>query len=270
MVRANEAVAKFISDKKLPFIYRIHDKPDFEKVASLQNVVKLLGINVKIPMSPIPREFAKAVNKIKESRFDDFIKVMMLRTMSKAEYSNVNIGHFGLASKYYTHFTSPIRRYPDLMVHRMLREYLFNKNKNLSEHFNSILPDIAAHSSLAEQKSVALERKVADIKKAEYYEQFIGQQFEGTIVSMLNFGFFVEFPNKVGGLVHMSSLIDGRYEHENNGFTISNGKRKFTVGDKVDVFVLGISKEEAKIDLVVADLYSTFKNRNNNMKRNRR
>lgn len=267
MVRANETVAKYISDMKLSFIYRIHDKPDFEKVNALQNVIKVLGMDVKIPMSPIPIEFAKAVNQIKESRFDDFMKIMMLRTMSKAEYSQDNIGHFGLASKFYTHFTSPIRRYPDLMVHRMLREYLFNGRKDLSSHFSSILPDIASHSSITEQKAVNLERKVADIKKAEFYEQFVGKEFDGTIVSVLNFGFFVEFPNKVGGLVHMSSLIDGRYEFSNGGFSLTNGKRTFTVGDKIKVVVLGSNKEDAKIDLIVSDLYEEFKkNRNENNK----
>ena len=269
MVRANETVAKYISDMKLSFIYRIHDKPDFEKVSSLQRVVKVLGLDVKIPMSPIPKEFAKSINQIKETRFDDFMKIMMLRTMSKAEYSPTNIGHFGLASKYYSHFTSPIRRYPDLMVHRMLREYLFNGNKKLSSHFESILPDIASHSSSSEEKAVALERKVADIKKAEFYENFIGEEFEGTIVSILNFGFFVEFPNKVGGLVHINSLIDGKYEHQKNGFVISNGKRTFTVGDKVRVTVIGSNKEEAKIDLCISDLYEKFKTHQERYMKNR-
>lgn len=270
MVRANETVAKYISDKKLSFIYRVHDKPDFEKVSSLQNVIKVLGMDVKIPMSPIPSEFAKAVNKIKESRFDDFMKIMMLRTMAKAEYSPENIGHFGLASKFYTHFTSPIRRYPDLMVHRMIREYLFNGKEELSSHFAEILPDISAHSSSTEQKAVALERRVADIKKAEFYEQFVGQEFEGTIVSILNFGFFVEFPNKVGGLVHMNSLVDGKYELIENGFSMTNGTTKYTVGDKVKVTVLGANKEEAKIDLVVSNLYEKYKEQQEKYMKNRK
>ena len=259
MVRANEAVAKFISDKKLSFIYRVHDKPDFEKVNSLQNAINVLGMNVKIPTSPIPKEFSKAINKIKESRFDDFIKIMMLRTMSKAEYSPVNIGHFGLASKFYTHFTSPIRRYPDLMVHRMLREYLFENKKDRSRHFGIILPDISGHSSSMEQRAVALERRVADIKKAEFYEKLIGEKTTGTIISILKFGFFVEFSNKAGGLVHVSNLTDGKYELIEKGYALSNGKRKFTVGDKVDVIIIGASKKEAKIDLIISDMYEEHK-----------
>ena len=261
MVRANETVAKYIEKMKLTFIYRTHDKPDFEKVSSLQNVIKLLGMDIKIPTSPIPKEFAKAINKIKETRFDDFIKIMMLRTMSKAEYSPSNIGHFGLASKSYTHFTSPIRRYPDLMVHRMLREYLFNDNKERSKHFASIMTDIASHSSLTEIKSVELERKVADIKKAEFYQQFIGKELEGTIVSIMSFGFFVEFPNKAGGLVHSSTLYDGKYILENNGFSLTNKKREFTIGDKINVIVIAANKDEAKVDLIIPEMYEIYKNK---------
>lgn len=255
MVRANETVAFHTESNKLAFIYRVHDKPDIEKVQNLQNVVKVLGMDVKIPTHPIPMEFAKAINQIKETRFDDFMKIMMLRTMAKAEYSPKNIGHFGLASTSYTHFTSPIRRYPDLMVHRMLREYFFNNRKDLNDHFSSILGSIAEHSSVTEQRAMELERKVDDIKKAEFYEKFIGQSFEGTIVSMLKFGFFVEFPNKVDGLVHVSNLIDGDYKLNDTGYGLTNGRRTFTVGDKVQATVVAAVKDEGKIDLVLTDMY---------------
>lgn len=263
MVRANESIAKYISDMKLSFIYRIHDKPEFEKINSLRNVMKVLKIDVNIPEVPLPIEFANAVNKIKQTRFDDFMKIMMLRTMSKAIYSKENIGHFGLASKFYTHFTSPIRRYPDLMVHRMLREYLFKKDLNSSQHFNHILPEISKHSSSMEQRAIMLERRVADIKKAEYYEQFIGREFEGTIVSILNFGFFVEFPNKVDGLVHMSTLMGGRFEQVQNGLSISDGKITFTIGDKIKVIVVSTSKTEAKIDLVISSMFEEWQKKQN-------
>lgn len=255
MVRANETVAHHTESNKLAFIYRVHDKPDMEKITNLQNVVKVLGMDVKVPTHPVPAEFAKAIEQIKQTRFDDFMKIMMLRTMAKAEYSPKNIGHFGLASESYTHFTSPIRRYPDLMVHRMLREYFFNDKKDLNSHFASILPSIAEHSSMTEQRAMELERKVDDIKKAEFYEQFIGKSFEGTIVSMLKFGFFVEFPNKVDGLVHVSSLVDGDYKLTDNGYGMTNGKRLFTIGDKVQATVVGALKDEGKIDLVITDLY---------------
>lgn len=255
MVRANETVAKHTEDQKLAFIYRVHDKPDLERVMNLQNVVKVLGMDVKVPSHPVPMEFAKAIEQIKQTRFDDFMKIMMLRTMAKAEYSPKNIGHFGLASESYTHFTSPIRRYPDLMVHRMLREYFFNNRLELNSHFGGILGSIAEHSSLTEQRAMELERKVDDIKKAEFYEQFIGKSFEGTIVSMLKFGFFVEFPNKVDGLVHVTNLVDGDYKLTESGYAMSNGKRTFTVGDKVSATVVGAVKDEGKIDLVLTEMY---------------
>ncbi|CAM9101428.1 ribonuclease R [Mycoplasma marinum] len=254
MVRANETVAYHASKAKVPFIYRIHDKPDMEKIAALQQVVSVLALDVHIPQEPEPKEFAKAINDLKKYRFDDFMKIMMLRTMQKAIYDKNNIGHFGLASKFYTHFTSPIRRYPDLMVHRMLREYFFEGRMELKDHFDSILDNIAKENSLSEQKAMELERKVADIKKAEYYTKFIGKKLEGQIVSMQKFGFFVEFKDKVDGLVHVSSLTDGKYELAKTGLQISNGKRSFTIGEQVEVIVVQTSKEEGKIDLVLADL----------------
>ena len=268
MVRANETVAWHTSENKLAFIYRVHDKPDIERVTNLQNVVKVLGMDVQVPTHPIPAEFARAIEQIKQTRFDDFMKIMMLRTMAKAEYSPKNIGHFGLASTHYSHFTSPIRRYPDLMVHRMLREYFFEGKKNRTTHFEEILPGISEHSSMTEQRAMELERKVADIKKAEFYEQFIGQSFEGTIVSMLKFGFFVEFPNKVDGLVHTSTMIDGDYSLVNNGYSMTNRKRTFTVGDKVKVTVVGATKNEGKIDLVLSDLYEDWQKREEGLMKN--
>ena len=258
MVRANETVAKYIFDKELPFIYRVHDKPDEDRLLTLQNILNVLGMKIQVPLSADPKDFSRVVNQIKETRFDDFMKILMLRTMSKAIYSDKNIGHFGLASETYTHFTSPIRRYPDLMVHRMLREYIFNGNKKKAEHFAEILPGISAHSSECEQTAVNLERKVADIKKAEYYEQFIGQEFEGQIVSIMKFGFFVEFPNKVNGLVHVSNLLDGKYDLSESGFKLSNGKRTFTIGEKIKVVVIKTSKAEGKIDLILADHYQEY------------
>ena len=259
MVRANETIAKHVFDKELPFIYRIHDKPDQERLLALQNVLNILGMKIRVPLTTEPKDFSIVVNEIKETRFDDFMKILMLRTMSKAIYSDNNIGHFGLASKEYTHFTSPIRRYPDLMVHRMLREYFFNRNKKAAKHFSEILPGISAHSSETEQTAVNLERKIADIKKAEYYEQFIGQAFDGQIVSVMKFGFFVEFPNKVNGLVHVSNLSDGKYDLSKEGLKLSSGKKSFTIGDKVNVTVIGATKSEGKIDLVLTEHYEAYK-----------
>lgn len=257
MVRANETIAYHAFSKELPFIYRVHDKPDSERVINLQNVVDVLGLKTKIPQTDNPKDFAIAIEKLKESRFDDFIKIMMLRTMAKAIYSPINIGHFGLASDHYTHFTSPIRRYPDLMVHRMLRTYFFDNHldSKTQKHFDSILPHIAKINSEAEQKAVDLERKVSDIKKAEFYEDKIGETHQGTIVSMMKFGFFVEFPNKVDGLLSIANLTDGSYKLDKTGYKLTNGKRTFTVGDKIEVTIIGTSKNEGKIDLCLSSQY---------------
>ncbi len=273
MVRANETVAYHAQKKEVPFIYRVHDQPDQEKIIGLQQVIKTLGININIPQNPEPEEFAKAINELKKIRFDDFMKIMMLRTMAKAIYQKENIGHFGLASKHYTHFTSPIRRYPDLMVHRMLREYFFNGKLDLTEHFNQILDSISKESSLSEQKAMELERKVADIKKAEYYTKFIGKKLVGQIVSMQKFGFFVEFPDKVDGLVHITTLTDGQYELNPNGLQLVSKERKFTIGEMVEVIVCKTSKSEGKIDLVMSDLINKQKTkprRSSNVKGNRK
>jgi len=257
MVRANETVAKHGASNKVPFLYRIHEKPDIDRINNLQRVISVLNIGVKVPEQPSPLQFARAVEQIKETRFDDFIKVMMLRTMSKAIYSENNVGHFGLASEFYTHFTSPIRRYPDLIVHRMIREYFFKNHLNLKDHFSSILPEIAAHSSKTEQLAVDLERKVADIKKAEFYEKFVGETFKGTINSITKFGFFVEFPNKVDGLVHNSTLV-GNWETKKDGLVLTNGIDSYTIGDTVEVVVVKAEKASGKIDLVLSKYYKEF------------
>ena len=257
MVRANETIAYHAFSKKLPFIYRVHDKPESERIINLQNIIDVLGIKTKIPQTKNPKDFAIAIEELKKSRFDDFIKIMMLRTMAKAIYSPINIGHFGLASNHYTHFTSPIRRYPDLMVHRMLRTYFFEKNidNKTKEHFDSILPNISKMNSEAEQKAVDLERRVSDIKKAEFYENKIGEKHTGTIISMMKFGFFVEFPNKVDGLLSITNLTDGAYKLDKTGYRMTNGKRTFTVGDKVEVIIIDTKKNEGKIDLCLASQY---------------
>jgi len=266
MVRANETVAYHAFSKELPFIYRVHDKPEAQRLVNLQNVVDVLGIDTRIPQTDNPKDFAIAIEELKKSRFDDFIKIMMLRTMAKAIYSPENIGHFGLASQHYSHFTSPIRRYPDLMVHRMLRTYFFENHmdRDTIKHFDSILPHIAKINSEAEQKAVELERKVSDIKKAEFYEDKIGETHKGTIVSMMKFGFFVEFSNKVDGLLHVENLTDGAYKLDKTGYRMTNGKKVFTVGDEIEVTIVGTAKNEGKIDLCLATQYEKYIEYKNN------
>ena len=259
MVRTNETIAKFIALKKFPFIYRVNEKPTLEKIEDLRKILKILNLKIKIPSNSKPLEFASSIKEIKKSEFAEFLKIIVLRTMSKAMYSEKNIGHFGLASKFYTHFTSPIRRYPDLIVHRMIREYIFKNNVSLKNHFAKILPQIAKNSSFKEQEAIKLERKVNDLKKVEFYQKLIGTKIKAQVVSVLKFGLFLEFPNKVNGLVHVSSLIDGEYNLDESGFGLTNGKRVFKIGDILDVIVFSTNKEEVKIDLVLEEFYEKLK-----------
>ncbi|MBU4692319.1 ribonuclease R [Mycoplasma zalophi] len=195
MVRANETVAKMMFDKKIPSIYRIHDLPSDEKLYNLQQVLNFLNIDIKVPFSGDSKEFAKMVFNLKQIKFDDFIKMYLLRTLQKAKYSEQNIGHFGLASKFYSHFTSPIRRYPDLLLHRLIRNYIFT-NKELQAEDKDILSQkihlISELNSESENVALNVERSVVDLKKSEFFEKFVNKIIEATVVSIEKFGIFFE------------------------------------------------------------------------------
>nr|WP_322959039.1 ribonuclease R [Mycoplasmopsis canis]WQQ12435.1 ribonuclease R [Mycoplasmopsis canis] len=262
MVRANETVAKFLFDKKFPALYRVHELPDEIKINNLKNSLSAVGIkNVSLKANTItPLKFASFVNEIKKTRDDDFIKLMFLRTMQKAVYSNNNIGHFGLASEFYCHFTSPIRRYPDLVIHRTIRELVFNKNYNLIDKFTENMAVYGDLNTKSEQKAVQIERNVNDLKFAEYLKNNVGKTYKAQILSILPFGFFVEFDFKASGLVHKSTLIDGTYEANELLTKLSSEKRTFTIGDYVNVVILNTDLVEGKVDCVLEDLYEEFIN----------
>ena len=263
MIRANEIVAKTIYEHKIDSLYRIHAKPEAEKMLELKKVINVLGVNIDFKTNVKPLDFSKIISKIKEKRFDNFVKMLLLRTMSKAEYSSNNIGHFGLASKFYTHFTSPIRRYPDLIVHRILRECIFKNNK---EKLKLDLNKIGNATSLAEQRAVDLERKVNDMKKVEFYENSIGQEIKGQIVTITKFGFFVEFENGAGGLVHISTLLDDEYKISNDGLCLEGKKSKFTIGDNINVKILRVLKSESKLDLIISNMWDEYQKEQKNEK----
>ncbi|MGZ9428857.1 ribonuclease R [Mycoplasma sp. 1012] len=253
MVRANENVAEFMTKKNFPFIYRIHPAPDVEKINAFNHVLKLLNINVTIPLTEEPKEFAKAMEKIKKINFDNFIKINLLRTMQKAIYSEKNVGHFGLASEYYTHFTSPIRRYPDLIVHRLLRELVFLKNTEKIEAYKNELQEISLKNSLSEQSAISLEREVLGIKMAEFYEDKINnKEFKAQIVSVKKFGFFVELETGASALVHVSALPGEGFEVDENELFLSNQKITYKVGDFVNIKIESVSKFEGKINAILA------------------
>ena len=197
----------------------------------------------------------KILEQLKGVKEYSMLSSQLLRSMQKAIYDTKNIGHFGLASKCYTHFTSPIRRYPDTTVHRLLHTYLFNKNLNIDtvRYWENRLPFIAEHSSLKERNSIECEREVDDMKKAEYMEKHIGEKFEGVISGVMSFGIFVELPNLLEGLVHVEDMKGDFYTYDESSFALigKKNKRGYRLGDDISVIVKSASKEKHTIDFVI-------------------
>ncbi|WP_029608688.1 ribonuclease R [Mycoplasma simbae] len=261
MVRANEEVAKILTKNKIPLLYRVHDVPSEEKILNFKQVMNTLNIKVELDsLNLSPQSFQQTIEKVKKQRFDSFLQVMFLRTMSKAVYSPDNIGHFGLASKFYCHFTSPIRRYPDLIVHRAIRDVLINNDRTKIEHMNKILPLIAKQNSDSEQSALQVERDTNDLLYAEYFKNKIGQSFNCQIVSILKFGMFVEFENKTNALVHVSTLSDDEYEPNAESTVLigKNSKNKYRLGDKVAVVILNADSINGKVDACLVKNYEDY------------
>ncbi len=259
MVIANETVAKTFMQENLPSLYRVHEVPKEEKVQAFIQFCSQTGQQIKGKYKNInPKTFQSLLAQIKvEDDRASLYRAMAVRSMPKAKYSEANIGHFGLASKNYTHFTSPIRRYPDLQIHRLLRTYLFEnqkdeKTKNYWEHHN---PEIASHSSEREVQAVEAEREVTKIKMAEYMEDHIGEEYEGMISGVISWGIYVQLPNLIEGLVPLDTLQDDRYQYieELQCLMGKNTKKKYTIGDKLHVRCIAATKEEGFIDFMIID-----------------
>lgn len=252
MIAANETVATHINNMDLPFIYRVHDIPNTEKIEDFKNLIKQLGYNINININKItPLTMQQILNDLRDKKEFTILSDMLLRSMKKAIYSTTNIGHFGLALTNYTHFTSPIRRFPDLTVHRLLRTYLFEKRIDMETiNFNQkYLIDVATNSSETEVASIEAERDVLDMKMAEYMEDHIGEKYKGIISGVTNFGMFIELENLVQGLVHISTL-DGYYNYvpELLSLVKEDNSKKYRIGDEVYVIVTSASKENSTID----------------------
>ena len=216
MIAANETVAAHIYNMDLPFIYRVHGEPNREKIDDFVNLLKILGYKLQTRIVDLtPKTMQKILNELDDKPEFKILSSMLLRSMKKAEYRKENTGHFGLASKAYTHFTSPIRRFPDLTVHRLLKKYLIDKDFSMQtiDYLNTNLVTVAEHSSEREVAAQQAERDVADMKMAEYMENHIGDIYEGLINSVTNYGFYVELPNLIEGLVHVNNLKGDYYEY---------------------------------------------------------
>lgn len=263
MIVANEAVATRIKDMGLPNIYRIHEKPKIEKIKEFLGYVTSLGYKLTGDFSKLePKDIQNMLEQLKDKKEFAILSDMLLRCMQKAIYSNENIGHFGLASPCYTHFTSPIRRYPDEIVHRLLRKYLF-KHDYSNESMDNLESKIAMqaeHSSIMERKAVECEREVNDMKMAEYMESHIGEEFDGTIVGVKNFGMFVKLTNLVEGAVSIRDL--GNYfTYDEKGHTLRGGNKIYKLGDSVRIRVKAASKDARRIDFEIVSNKEKYGNK---------
>ncbi|MCV3733659.1 ribonuclease R [Mycoplasma enhydrae] len=253
MVRANETVASMMTENKIPSIYRIHDKPSSEKLLELQELINFSGLkHIKVPYDGEPLSFAKMVNEISNNTSSEYMKNAFLRTMQKAIYSSDNIGHFGLASEHYSHFTSPIRRYPDLLLHRIIKKYLFNKTKaqfNINDfsELKSKISSIAALNSESEKTAMTIERDIVDIRKAEFFNNLINKEFIATLVSIEKFGIFFninEYQTSV--LIRFEDLND--YVLKVSNFEAKGQHLNFKVGDNRRIKIVSIEREKGNIN----------------------
>ncbi|HGI3383376.1 TPA: ribonuclease R [Streptococcus agalactiae] len=249
MLAANETVAEHYARLKLPFIYRIHEEPKAEKLQKFIDYASVFGVQIqgtatKITQSAL-QDFMK---KVQGQPGSEVLSMMLLRSMQQARYSEHNHGHYGLAAEYYTHFTSPIRRYPDLLVHRMIRDY-DDKAMDKADHFANLIPEIATQTSSLERRAIDAERIVEAMKKAEYMEEYVGEEFEGVVASVVKFGMFVELPNTIEGLIHVTTLPE--YYHFNERTLTLQGEKSgkvFRVGQQIKVKLIRSDKEIGDID----------------------
>lgn len=257
MLLANETVAETHFWQELPFVYRIHEAPDEEKIKKLATFIQNFGHTLHVSQEKVhPKEVQKLLNKIEGSKEADLISRLALRSMKQAKYTPENAGHFGLATTYYSHFTSPIRRYPDLQIHRIIKENLRGRLKgDRRDHYENILDKVTKDCSELERRAEQAERETIKLKKAEYMEQHIGEVFPGVISSITKWGMYVELDNTVEGLVHVTNMTDDHYEYYEDRYEmVGQGRGNvFKLGQEINVEVLGINKLQRTIDFKVND-----------------
>lgn len=250
MVLTNEVVAKTFYDLSLPFVYRVHEKPDEQKVEHLSQLLKNMGIaNDLAKVGDQPSSYQKVIEKITGTPKEKTLTKLILRSMMKARYATACLGHFGLASEFYCHFTSPIRRYPDLMIHRIIKQYINGVPKEeLKIKYLSIVEKASEQSSTTERNADEAEREVDDYKKAVYMSKFLGEKFAGTISGVQEFGIFVELENGIEGLVKLDYLPNDEYTYDEMSLTLYGKYHHFTIGDAVEIVVAGTNTRLRQID----------------------
>lgn len=263
MLACNETVAEHMFWAHVPFIYRIHEEPDEEKLKAFTEFSFNLGYPVKLYAGVQPKMLQEILEKVKGQPAEPVLSKLLLRSMMQARYAPENIGHFGLAATYYSHFTSPIRRYPDLQIHRIIKEFL---NGELDEkRAKKLIPIVAEASKQAsemERVAVEAERELDALKKAEFMKNHVGETFEGIISSVTNFGLFVELPNTIEGLIHITSLYDDYYVYDDRYMTLIGERsgRKFSLGEKIEVLVSNVNLDSREIFFEVSDGEDSEKN----------
>ena len=255
MLVTNETVAEEYFWAEIPFLYRVHEEPSEEKLADFAKFIHNFGYRLK-GKEIHPKELQLLTKEIKGKKEEIVISTLLLRSLRKAKYSSESNVHFGLASKYYSHFTAPIRRYPDLVIHRIIKDNLrgklsYDKQRILEDK----LPEIADHTSMTERRAEEAEREVEDMKKAQYMSDKIGEKFEGIISSLTSFGIFVQLENTIEGLIHFSNMLDDYYNFDEENYYIigERSKKIYRLGDTVKIEVVGADPLKRKIDFAFAD-----------------
>lgn len=258
MLMANETVAKEYCRGEYPFVYRTHENPDPERVESLLTLLRNQGVKVQKAQEEIsPKEIQEILEQIQGLPNETMISRLMLRTMKQARYTTECSGHFGLAARYYCHFTSPIRRYPDLQIHRIIRDNIRGRlqREGKTEHYREILEQVAEQSSVCERRAQEAERESDRLKKAEYMSYHLGEAFEGIISGVTSYGFYVELSNTVEGLVHVTTLSDDYYAFDEENYELRGemSKKIYHLGQKIRVRVADADAMTRTVDFVVAE-----------------
>ena len=257
MLAANETVSAHYSNKELPILYRVHEQPDESKMQNFIEFASALGVQVRGKKEDIsPKTLQGIIDEVQGEVYEQVVNTLMLRSMQKARYDVQPLGHYGLATEFYSHFTAPIRRYPDLILHRLIHFYdEMGTSKKDIKYWEKELPEIAEETSLAERRAIDAEREVEDLKMAEYMVDKVGQEFEALITSITNFGMFVQVEEVVEGLVHISSIKDDYYEYNERGMILLGKRtgRQFRIGQKVRVKLINVDVDKYDIDFELMD-----------------
>ncbi len=257
MLIANETVAQDFFWQEIPFVYRTHDTPDPEKIRKLGTFINNFGYSIKIGQEEIhPKELQKLLEKVEDTPEEPLISRLTLRSMKQAKYTVQCTGHFGLAARYYCHFTSPIRRYPDLQIHRIIKETLRGRmNGKRMEHYEKILPEAAAQSSARERRAEEAERETDKLKKVEYMAEHIGERYEGVISSVTLWGMYVELPNTVEGMIHVNNLTGDYYHFNEESYELVGERtgKSYKLGQKIQIVVADADKFMKTIDFVLPE-----------------